>query len=715
MALPVLPRRIRFGEFEADLVAGELGKGGSPEKIVLQEQPLTILRALVARPGEMVSRNELVQFLWNGITNVDFDPSLNKAVNRLRESLGDSAEAPRYIETVSRRGYRFIGKIEVLPTQNGGTSPTQAWRKITVWSLAGAACVFAAALVYHGVHPPLDPSAVTPVPFTAYQGKELHPTFSPDGSQIAFAWDGDPESGAKGYDLYVKVIGSEDLLRLTHHSSEALSPEWSPDGTQIAFNRISGDDSGLYIVPALGGPERKLRPIRRNPGFMRTRFGSSAPISWSPDGKSIAVVDSVPPDDKLRINLLFVETLESKQISHAPECIDAFYPAFSHSGEQLAYVCVVNPTDVEFGIYTVPSSGGAAALVTRFKTGLGRPLGIAWTADDKKLILSRPRFAYDMELDEITLANGSLRTLSFGQDASQPAISARGHKLAFVLASFDHVDIWRKDLSHPEAASIKLLTSTRSQQVPQYSPDGKHIVFTSNRGGPWEIWMSDADGTHLVQLSDASSSDAVYARWSPDSRTIAFDSRHSGHPQVYIVDISERKPRRVITNLPNVSRPSWSHDGRWLYVQSTAAHSDVERIFRCPATGGDAVALSAKAGFFPWESNEGETLYFANHAEKASIHMVSVQSAGTESALRGTPAVLDASEWTVVPGGIYFVPADAPKSVRYFDFATRQVRQIFEVSKGFQDSLSVSPDGRWILYTQREPDSADIMLVENFR
>ena len=79
------------------------------------------------------------------------------------------------------------------------------------------------------------------------------------------------------------------------------------------------------------------------------------------------------------------------------------------------------------------------------------------------------------------------------------------------------------------------------------------------------------------------------------------------------------------------------------------------------------------------------------------------------------PAVLDPSLWTVVPGGIYFVPADMPKSIRYFDFATRRVRRISEVEKDFDDSLSVSPDGRWLLYTQADEDNADIMLVENFR
>src|SRR5262249_14962301 len=159
-------------------------------------------------------------------------------------------------------------------------------------------------------------------------------------------------------------------------------------------------------------------------------------------------------------------------------------------------------------------------------------------------------------------------------------------------------------------------------------------------------------------------------------------------PEVYVIDIAERLPRKLASNRPDMAVPSWSHDGKWIYFQSS------DKIFRCPVSGGNAVAFSAKSGYFPWESYDGRTLYFADPPRKSTIRMVSLQTPGAESVLAGMPAVFDVGLWTVVPQGIYFVPDDAPKSIRYFDFATRQVKPVFEVGKLFDDTLSVSPDGR---------------------
>jgi Tol biopolymer transport system component len=687
---------------------------------------------LLDRPGELVSREELHKALWPSDTFVDFEHGVNAAVNRLREALGDSADCPSMIETLPRRGYRFIGTINPPPTvpeivpqsvpkvsgepvpgtseflatrqTEVRTSGRTRWMKISASILVGVACATAVMFSYRRIWPRADPPALAVVPFTDYPGFENCPAFSPDGSQIAFAWSGDPAKGSKGNDLYVKVIHSESLLRLTQHPSESVCAAWSPDGTQIAFHRLSGADTGIYLVPALGGPERKLRSTHVGLG-----------ISWSADGKWLAYTDDthpagvIHPTDSVGIYVLSLETLESRQVPHAKECIAEWGPVFSHSGDRLAYICMLRTNPNEFGIYSISLSGGSPKMVAKFTTGWGLLNGFAWTADDKRLIVARPHVGVDNELDEVVLVDGTIRKLPFGQGSSYPAISGKGDRLAYSVYTW-HTSIWRKDLWHTEAAGAKLIPSTYEQANPQYSPDGKHIAFPSNRGGDWEIWMSGADGTNLVRLSDSKSSKAGAPRWSPDSLKLAFDSRQSDRPEVYIVDISERLPRKLITNVSDASMPNWSHDGKWLYFGG----GPEQRIFRCPASGGNAVALSADTGFFPYESYDGETVYFVSSPDGGDLRMVSVKQPGSAVAVKGMPAMSNASLYTVVPGGIYFVPASASRSLQYFDFVTRQVRQIFDLDD-CDNGLSASPDGRWIIYTQSAQDNTDVMLVDHFR
>jgi Tol biopolymer transport system component/DNA-binding winged helix-turn-helix (wHTH) protein len=701
---------VRFGVFEVDLVAGELRKQGV--KVRLQGQPFEVLRRLLETPGELVTREDLRKRLWSNDTFVDFDQGLNNSIQRIREVLGDSAQTPRYVETIPKRGYRFVGPVASSrpePAREAAEpEPNIITRKLrfVFVALLIAACVGAIVWVArskrsHGLAQ-IESEVLTPVPFTALAGEEIAPTFSPDGSQIAFGWNGDTPLGSpsKGFDLYVKVIGSENLLRLTHQPSEFIHPAWSPDGQRIAFHRISGSDTGIYIVPALGGPERKLLSTHV------TKQDSG--ISWSQDSKWIVYADAVPLGTHHRLYLLSVETLQQLPIRHVPECVEEIDPAFSPLGTRIAYICTLETSG--FALYSVVPPDGVPQRIGIYE---GWAWGIGWRGGNR-LVLSRNLYGTNyFELYEVTLPNGSIRKLrsETSGDAEGPVTSITGNKLAYQLSQHGNANIWRKDLLHHQAAAVEVIASSRESWQPQYSPDGKYIAFTSDRGGNFEIWLSRADGSNLVRLSNLKN--AGTPNWSPDSSKIAFDSRQGGVADVYIENVSELVPRKLVTSVANVSTPSWSHDGKWIYFIAGGMDG---RIYRCPAEGGVAVPLSKGVGWGPQESFDGKAVFFQKYvAGNAVLMQISLEARGTESVVEGLHVNSDVpANWAVARNGIYFQPAEARDALQFYDFTSKKKSQVLTIQRGQLWGLSVSPDGRRISYSQFGETTSDIMLVENF-
>jgi Tol biopolymer transport system component/DNA-binding winged helix-turn-helix (wHTH) protein len=749
---------LRFGPFEVDLRSQELRRKGM--RIRLPAQSFQVLATLLNRPGDLVTREELQRKLWPAETFGDLDHGLNAAVNRVREALDDSAEQPRFIETLPRRGYRFISPVErdgdrgaktaleatanaeVAQVASGQVHPdgTETAPSISAASTSTAHPVrerwkgrrFAVALApllllliagaflfqylkqnrrsaqfvqpeiaglesgrnqtqQRGNIPSEVPEDISVVPLTVLQGREYSPAFSPDGSQVAFAWDGGRSDGTGRFDLYAKVIGSERVEQLTHHPATWIVPAWSPDGRNIAFARQDAGESGIFMVSARGGPERKLADATF------CKLSRTISLSWSPDGRELlyAGIDGV--------HLLTPENDETRSVTKPPQCSAAYSPAFSPDGQWIAFSCVL---DVSYEIHVLPAKGGTSKALTRVKEA---PFPLAWSADSKRIVYSE-----NWNLFEISSNGGKPQRLMFAHDASQPAISTRGERLAYSQGKVN-LNLWRADLRSRGQTSTALMFPTSGEETgPHISPDGKRIVFESERSGSKEIWVSNLDGSDALKLSNFHSHTGS-PRWSPDGQRIVFDSRVSGAAGLYLVDPNTALPKRIATNGLIASLPTWSMDGRWIYFRS-GTKQDEGGLYRVSPQGGNPQLVSQTRGYNVQQSKSGSTLYFIAGIYDAAIRVLNITT-GEERSLEGMPRVGVPTEWVVGSKGIFFIDrSSAQPSIDFFEFASARVTKRIPLPRepAFWGGLALAPDETWLAYAQIDQSASDLMLAEGF-
>src|SRR5262245_50687755 len=280
-----------FGPFRLDLAERELTKG--QQAILLTPKAFDTLVALVRNNGHIVEKNDLLKAVWPDTFVEEGVLAVNVAT--IRKALSDGDEGRSYIETVPRRGYRFVGEVRALGTSSGSEhalheSEQRKKSQLRLGAfgvgLIALATVVVAWYVSRALPSSTEPTA-QPVPLTSYPGAELSPTFSPDGSQVAFSWNGPQQDN---FDIYVKLVNHGDPLRLTHNPDPDISPAWSPDGRQIAFIRRGS----VFLISPLGGHERKLTDVQ------------AAYLAWTPDGRSLAV--SSGSNRNYRILLVSAET-----------------------------------------------------------------------------------------------------------------------------------------------------------------------------------------------------------------------------------------------------------------------------------------------------------------------------------------------------------------------------------------------------------------------
>jgi serine/threonine-protein kinase len=669
--MPGNGRPIHFGVFEVDLHTGELRKQGL--RIKLRDQPFQILLLLLAHPGEVVSRDELQRQLWPADTFVDFDRGLNKAVNHLRDALGDSAESPRFIETLPKRGYRFIAPVDAGHSNGHLLEPTLETQQVhpqppgargatrglklkppagLPWMIAGLSSVVAVisvALLWRATLPAdrpmmrfsvdLGPEAIRG---RADNGEFLNPVISPDGTRLVF-----PAKAADGSEQLAIRRLDQSRVTILAGTEGAADPFFSPDGQWIGF--FAGQK--LKKIPLLGGGVVSLCDT--------TGLGRGA--SWGEDGAIIANLDNC--------HLFRVPASGGEpQIIGKPEQHGERtwrWPQVLPGGENVMFTGLVAASGPALNIANIEVLSLKSGRVKVVRRGgyFGRYL------PSGHLIYFRQGTLYALPFDLGRLETHGAPAPLLEDDSDRVSFSRTGILLYGSAATRGAVApvAWLDSAGKSQRVVSPAISTSRQAETPRLSPDGNRLalavagdlsVHDLQRGtvtrltfdaalNRQPVWTPDAQ--HIVYCSDVPASDGEFGIWwirsdasnqpeklfgertplqvfsiSPDGRTLAFirTGKDRGH-EIWMLplDLNDPdhpkpgKPEPFVREPSSQVDPAFSPDGRWIaYVSTNGAGLGGQVTVRpfpsAPSAGKWQVSESESGGKFPvWSRNRRELFY----------------------------------------------------------------------------------------------------------
>jgi Tol biopolymer transport system component/DNA-binding winged helix-turn-helix (wHTH) protein len=595
--------KLQFGVYELDRDAMELRKHGVT--IRLQEQPLRVLATLVERPGQIVSREELQQEIWGKDTFVDFEQSLNKAVNRLREALNDEAGRPRYVETVPRRGYRFIAPVTGLNSTEqrqppvppssvsdaksaadldfatsliSGAPPAAALAKKQGWLALGfsaAVILLAAISAWFWIHSrPVKPAERSLIRLTM-NGTSFDPAISRDGKMIAYA----AAVGGFNKDIWVQQVAGGKAIQITHEKEGAIAPAFSPDGSQIAY--VS--HGGIYEMPTLGGDARLIISDGFSP-------------SYTPDGSTVLFITFAQSSPRL----FAVPRMGGTPVAVRPDLPIRDYLISPNGKTVLALVARQGRESQDLKRWwTISIPGGELAEIDPpamlpGQTNAGTPLD--WVSLDRSgqqwVIFSKPAGG-STNLFRVRVTSDGRVLSDAEQVTSAPAVdlgaaASSDGRMVFSIGTVSS-NLWSIPIDTNqgrvtgERQRLTQVEGVRDEGV-SLSRDGKRAVFRSEG----RILMKELGTEPETQLA-VGDSPAI----SPDGSFVAFTVTEGETSSVYMVPTIGGTPRRICQGCAFLGLKGFSADGSRVLAQDFSSVTMLDRIELINITNGEVkVVLS---------------------------------------------------------------------------------------------------------------------------
>jgi Tol biopolymer transport system component len=532
-------------------------------------------------------------------------------------------------------------------------------------------------------------------PLTFYPGVEDSPAFSPDGSQVAFAWN-DPAVG--NFDLYVKLAGAGNPVRLTQNELDDRGPAWSPDGKWIAFTRpVPGqaERSRLLLIPALGGAERDLGELLA---------GAGQSIAWLKSSQSLIFASrGGDAGDAYALDRLDLDTGHRTRLTQPEQGITGDRnPAVSPDGKTLAYLRYLSGSVVAVMYHAELRADGTLGATREIPLPGRGANALAFTPDGRALVFQRGRAG---GLWRVPVQGGTPEPIPFASPAGQfPAVSPTAGRLAF-SRSLDNANLYLVPRAKP--ALLPFETSPGADYSARFSPDGTAVVFATDRDGDEQLLIREGDNPPRPLVPPAYLLPGS-ARWSPDGQRILFDARKEGQSEIYETTPAGGEPRRLTQHPADDVVPFYSSDGASVYFAST--RSGRMEIWRMAASAsGEPEQITRNGAFFGFLSADGQDLYFTRSRADGQLSRLNLASRQEQT----LPLKVNNRGFEVQPDGIYYI--DAARRLLWVPLPAGPARTLLEIGADTAMGLSYSKARDALILGRVDARGADLFLVDNFR
>ncbi len=654
---------------------------------------MEVLQHLAAKAGQVVSKDELKKTVWADV--IVTENVLTRAISSLRKLLEDDRAEPSYIETISKTGYRLIAKVKYPKSagRNDETITIKLSRKPVVMTVGITILIALGAFATRSIFLPITPLNVYhPNAIASYSNSEYWPAISPDGRFAAYAWKGETDDN---WDIYAKQIGTETVVRITDNSATELRARWSPDGSYVYYLRYENGGSTIYKKPILGGEEVR---ILASPRFC------SGDFDISPDEKWISFNDRENKSSPLRLKLISLETGEEKWLFAPAEGFNGdIHPTFSPDGRKLAFIREKNSASMYLWVVDLRTE-----KLEQLSTEHISINGFDWSNNGTSLFYGSDRTGL-YKLWELNLDTRESTLVPAGDyQMVMPRMAETGRIIYAKMR--DNVNIWTYDINNKTAK--KWYANNELSLNPSYSPDGEKACFTMSKDGVFQIWVSEADGTRSVPITQFTGQHLTAPRWSADGKSIAFHGFKEGQADIFIVNARGGVPENLTNSEADEHAPFFSGNKEIYY--SSNRDGDWS-IWKMDSDGSNKVQIIEGDAYAPQVSEDGKGVYYVKKGH-LGLWQYDLEENG-ESLMIGPFHPMNWGAFTVGERGIYYFNHQ-DKGIEYFDFDLNENTLIYPPQGRIPRlgiTMHLAPDGSRLLFSQIDHHDADVMLLEELQ